>query len=358
VGATTRPHGWAGRLWSPAVAVEHRAAREAAALFDETSFAKIEVSGPDAVTLLEWACDNRVVRRVGSVTYTQMLNPRGGIQADVTVTRTDVDAFLVVTGTAFGAHDLAWLRRLAVQREASVRIADVSGRYACFGLWGPRSRQILRGLTPADLSNSAFPFMTAQRTTVGDVPVLALRVTFVGELGWELYTPAEYGATLWRSLWDVGQPAGMVAAGYRAIDSLRLEKGYRVWSQDISPETDPYEAGLGFCVKLDKPGGFCGAEALRRRGLSRRLAAITLSDPGAVPLGGEPVRLAPGGRVGGRVTSGGFGYTVGCPIALAYLPTADAVTGRPVEVDMFGTWIPGRVAPDVLVDPDGANVRA
>ncbi|MCW2638019.1 MAG: FAD-dependent oxidoreductase [Dactylosporangium sp.] len=353
-----RPRGWAGRNWSPAIGVEHVATRTTAALFDETSFAKIEVSGPDAADLLEWVCDNRVAREVGSVTYTQALNKRGGIEADFTVTRTADDSFLVVTGTAFGSHDLAWLRRQARRRSADVRITDVTGQYVCYGLWGPRSREILSRLTPADLSNGAFPFMTAQDVAVGDVPARALRVTFTGELGWEIYAPGEYGAGLWTALWEAGQDLGLVAAGYRAIDSLRLEKGYRVWSTDVTPETNPYEAGLGFCVKLDKPGGFLGADALRaakEAGVTRRLRCITLDDPRSIALGSEPVRV--GDKVVGRVTSGGYGYTVGSSIAYAYLPTAEAEPGSKVSIDIFGQWVDGVVAPDPLFDPRSTRVR-
>ena len=211
--AGLRPNGWAGRDWSPAVGAEHRATRETAGLFDESSFAKIEVSGPDAAHLLEWACDNHVARGIGDVTYTQALNSRGGIESDFTVTRTADDAFLVVTGTAYGSHDLAWLRKQARRRGAEVRITDVTGMFACYALWGPNSREILGRLTAADLGNDAFPFMTSQELTVGDVPVRALRVTFVGELGWELYASSEYGAALWRSLWAAGESSGLVAGG-------------------------------------------------------------------------------------------------------------------------------------------------
>ncbi len=274
-----RPDGWAGRYWSPAIAAEHAATRRAAGLFDETSFAKIEVSGADAATFLEWACDNRVARGIGDLTYTQALNRHGGIEADFTVNRVADDVFSIVTGTAFGSHDMAWLRKQARRYGARVRIDDVTGRDVCFALWGPRAREILARLTPADLSNEAFRFMTAQEITVADVPVRAMRVTFVGELGWELYASSEYGAALWRSVWAAGEDVGLVAGGYRAIDSMRLEKGYRVWGSDITPETNPYEAGLGFCVKLDKPGGFEGRDVLaaaKERGVTRRMRAITL----------------------------------------------------------------------------------
>jgi 4-methylaminobutanoate oxidase (formaldehyde-forming) len=353
-----RPASWAGRYWSPAVAAEHRAAREAVALFDESSFAKIEVAGPDAAAFLQQLCDNDVARAVGDVTYTQALNERGGIEADFTVTRLDAGAFVIVTGTASGAHDLAWLRRHAQRSGAQVRIADVTGATCCFALWGPRAREVLQRLTPADLGNDRFPFLTAQQLTVGDVPARAQRVTFVGELGWELYASSEYGATLWESLVAAGADSGLVPAGYRAIESLRLEKGYRVWGSDLTGETTPYEAGLGFCVKLDKPGGFVGDAALRAAraaGVSRRLRPIVLADPAQVVLGAEPVRWA--GEVVGRVTSGGYGYTLQASIAYAYLP-ADAKPGTEVELDLFGTWVPGVVEREPLFDPQGERIRS
>jgi 4-methylaminobutanoate oxidase (formaldehyde-forming) len=226
-------------------------------------------------------------------------------------------------------------------------------------VWGPLARDLLSRLTPADLSNEAFPFMTSQLITVADVPLRAVRVTFVGELGWELYASTEYGAGLWSAIWAVGADLGLTPGGYRAIESLRLEKGYRVWSTDITPETTPYEAGLGFCVKLDKAGGFEGRDALiaaKAAGLTRRLRAIVLDDARRVPLGGEPVRV--GDAVVGRVTSGGFGYTVNAPIAYAYLPIAAAEPGTRVELDMFGEWVGGVVAKDGLYDPKGERVRA
>jgi 4-methylaminobutanoate oxidase (formaldehyde-forming) len=351
-----RPRGWAGRYWSPAIAAEHLATRDSAGLFDESSFAKIEVSGPGSAEYLEWVCDNHVARGIGDVTYTQALNRRGGIEADFTVTRTAEDVFLIVTGTAFGTHDLAWLRTQARRRGAGVRIADVTGQYCCFALWGPRAREILGALTPSALDNAAFPFMTSQELTVGDVPARALRLTFVGELGWELYASSEYGAALWSTIWDAGRDAGLVAAGYRAIDSLRLEKGYRVWAGDLSSETNPYEAGLGFCVKLDKPGGFEGREALvaaKAAGLSRRIRAILLDDPRAVVLGSEPVRAD--GEVVGRVSTGGLGYTLGASIAYAYLPIGCG-PGTQVQIDLFGEWVSGTVAVEPLFDPKSTRV--
>lgn len=340
---TERPRGWAGESWSPAIGVEHRAARERAALFDETSFSKIEVFGPGAVAFLQYLCDNDVDRPVGSVIYTQMLNERGGIEADVTVMRLAPDRFRIVAGTAFGAYVLGWLRRHQ-PGDGSVYILDVTSQYACLGLWGPYARQIVQSTTRTDMSNEAFPFMTAREITVGSVPCLAARVTYVGELGWEFYCPMEYALRLWDTLWEAGQPYGMVAAGYRAIDSLRLEKGYRAWAADITPDTTPYEAGLGFCVRLSKPCDFLGRAALermRREGVRQRLSCIVLADPLAVALGGEPVRA--GGSVVGRVTSGGYGYTLRKSLAYAYLPAPLAAPGTRVEVDIFGEWVPGEV---------------
>jgi glycine cleavage system aminomethyltransferase T/glycine/D-amino acid oxidase-like deaminating enzyme len=343
-----RPRGWAGMHWSPAIGAEHRATREAAGLFDESSFAKLELSGPGAADLLERLCDNRVAREVGTITYTQMLNRRGGIECDFTVTRLEEDLFGIVTGTAFGNHDAGWIRR-HLPDDGSVRLSDVTSRWACFALWGPRAFDVLAPLTPDPLD---LPYMTMREIAVGDVPVRALRVTFVGELGWELYCPSEYGAGLWQTLWESGAPQGMVAGGYRAIDSLRLEKGYRVWAADITPDETPYEAGLGFCVAKDK--SFIGADALTPQP-DRRLRCLVLQDARSVALGNEPVRID--GSIVGRVTSGGYGYTVERSIAYAYLP-ASTQPGAAVEVDIFGEWVGGEVAAEPLFDPRGERVRA
>ena len=345
-----RPRGWAGRHWSPAIGAEHVACRNAAALFDESSFAKIEVAGPGAAELLEWLSDNRVARDVGAITYTQMLNVNGGIECDFTVTRLAEERFRIVTGTAFGRHDLAWIRQHAPD-DGSVTIDDVTSAYACIGIWGPASRDILAPLTTDPLE---FPYMRARELAVGSVPCLALRVTYVGELGWELYCPSEFGLRLWDTIWDAGRGHGLVAGGYKAIDSLRLEKGYRVWGSDITADDTPYEAGLGFAVKRDKD--FLGKDALLGRGEPERLlACLTLADHRAVALGSEPVRVD--GELVGRVTSGGYGYTVERSIAYAYLPAATAVPGTPVEVEIFGEWVGGEVAAEPLYDPQGERLR-
>jgi 4-methylaminobutanoate oxidase (formaldehyde-forming) len=352
-----RPHGWAGQNWSAAIGAEHRACREAVAIFDESSFAKLEIEGPGAADFLEGLCDNRVARGVGQITYAQMLNRRGGIECDFTVARLAEERFGIVTGTAFGNHDREWMRR-HLPADGSVRIHDVTAGLACFGVWGPRARDVLQPLTPADLSHEAFPYMTLQEITIGDVPLRALRVTYVGELGWELYCPTEYGLGLWRTIWEAGQEHGIVAGGYRAIDSMRLEKGYRVWGADITPDETPYEGGVGFCVKLDK-GEFIGREALlaaAEDGPRHRLACITLADPRRVALGNEPVAVD--GEVVGRVTTGGYGYTVERSIAYAYLPAALAVPGTAVAIEIFGSWVEGEVAAEPLFDQAGERIRS
>ncbi|HEV8545003.1 MAG TPA: FAD-dependent oxidoreductase [Candidatus Limnocylindrales bacterium] len=351
-----RPRGWAGEHWSTAIGAEAIATRETAALFDESSFAKIEIAGPGACAFLQELCANDIDQPVGTIVYTSLLNRRGGIECDLTVTRATPDRFLMVTGTAYGQHDLGWLRRHD-PGDGSILITDLTSGRVCFGLWGPRARDILASLTRDDVSNAAFPYLTARALTVGAVPVYALRVSYVGELGWELYAPTEFGAALWDALWEAGREHGLVAGGYRAIDALRLEKGYRVWSSDITPDETPFEAGLGFAVALDK-GDFIGREALVRAkeaGPRKRLRCLVLDDPRSVCLGNEPVRMD--GDVVGRVTSGGYGFAVERSIAYAYLPPSAAIGDRG-EIDVFGEWIGFEVTREPLWDPTGERIRS
>ena len=351
---STRPDGWAGMLWSPAIGAEHLACRSSAGLFDESSFSKLDVTGSGAAAFLERLCANSVARRVGAVTYTQLLNPRGGVECDLTVTRLAEDRFRLVTGTAFGHHDGAWIRQHL--EDDSVVVDDVTSQYACFALWGPRARDILQPLSESDLSHSAFGYMSAQEINVGAVPCLAVRVTFVGELGWELYCPSEYAVGLWDSLMSAGQPHGLRPGGYRAIESLRLEKGYRVWGSDVTTTDSPFEAGLGFAVKMNK-GEFIGYDALERAGEpTRRLACLVLDEPRTVVLGSEPVRFD--GRAQGRVTSGGYGYSVQSSIAYAYLPVALVEPGTRVSVGVFGRDVGAEVRAEPLFNPKNEKVRA
>jgi 4-methylaminobutanoate oxidase (formaldehyde-forming) len=297
-----------------------------------------------------------VARDVGAITYTQMLNERGGIECDFTVTRLAEDRFRIVTGTAFGRHDLSWIRSHAPE-DGSVAVENVTSDLACLGIWGPKARDILQPIATESLANEDFKYMRARDLEIGSVPCLALRVTYVGELGWELYCPMERGLQLWDAIWDAGQEHGLVAGGYKAIDSCRLEKGYRVWGSDITPEDTPYEAGLGFAVKLDKDD-FIGRDALvaAEGRLERKLVCLVLDEPRSVALGSEPVRVD--GQVVGRVTSGGYGYTVERSIAYAYLPAEMAEVGTRVEVEIFGRPVGGQIAAEPLYDPEGEKIRA
>jgi 4-methylaminobutanoate oxidase (formaldehyde-forming) len=351
------PRGWARRHWSPAIGVEHLATRRQAGLFDETSFSKIDVRGPDALPLLGYLCANDVDRPVGHIIYTAMLNSRGGIECDVTVLRLADEHFRITTGSAFGRHDLAWIR-INTPPNMAVQIEDVTSNYACLGLFGPRARDILARATQDDVSNAHFPYMRAKQIVIGAVPALALRVTYVGELGWEIYCPMEYGQRLWDILWGSGQEDGMVAAGYRAIDTLRLEKGYRYWSTDVGPDYTPYEAGLGFAVKLDK-GDFIGREALlkqKKAGIQRKLCCLVLAESSAIVLGNEPIH--DGDEVVGWLSSGGYGYAVEKSIAFGYLPMRLTAANTSLTIDLFGERKEAIVVEEPLWDAAGSRIRA
>jgi 4-methylaminobutanoate oxidase (formaldehyde-forming) len=353
-----RPKGWGLRNWSPATQAEHIGTRERAGLFDETSFSKIEVLGSGALEFLQKLCSNDIDKPVGSVIYTQMLNARGGIECDFTVSRLAPDRFMIVTGTAFGTHDMTHLRRY-MPLDGTVFINDLTSARTCFGLWGPRARDILQKVTKDNVSNEAFPYMTAKQLTIGNIPALALRVTYVGELGWEFYAPSEYGQQLWDTLWEAGKEFGMVAGGYKAIETLRIEKGYRYWSGDITPDYTPYEAGLGFAVALNKPADFMGKQALvkqKAEGIKQKLCCVVLSDPHTVVFGNEPIRHE--GKVVGWVTSGGYGYSIEKSIAYTYLPVELAKPGVKVTVECFGVEIPAEVQKEPLYDPKGEKIKA
>ncbi len=356
-GAGQRAWGWGRPAFFDHVAAEHRAVREHAGLLDMTSFGKIDVRGPGALALLQRLTDNDVGKPPGSLVYTQFLNPRGGIEADVTVVRLGEDRFRVVTGSGFVPGDLGWLR-MHMPPDGPVEVREVTEELAVIGLWGPAARRILQAVTPDDVSNAAFPYLTARSIRAASADVWAQRVTYVGELGWELYVAPDRAGSVWDALLEAGRPAGLRPTGYKALESLRLEKGYRYWSADMTPADHPYEAGLGFCVRLGK-GDFIGREALARvkaEGVTRRLATVTI-DPAPTIYGGEAVWQ--GGRVLGRLRSGGYGHTVGRNIGLVYLPPELArATGTPLEVEVFGERVPAEVATDVLYDPEGARIRA
>lgn len=350
------PRGWARHNWSPAIAVEHAATRQAAGLFDFTSFSKFEMEGRGAPGVLQWLADNEMNKPAGTVTYTQMLNARGGVECDLTVTRLSPDRFFIVTGSAFGVHDLAWIRR-HLPPDGAVTIRDVTAELSCIGLWGPRAREILERVSGDAVSAEAFPYMTCRTLTLADARVRALRVTYVGELGWELYAPAHTALAVWDALWEAGRPLGLRPVGYRAVDTLRLEKGYRYWSTDVTPEYTPYEAGQGFCVKLDK-GDFQGRQALlrqRAQGVTRKLCCLILAAGDAVALGNEPVFHEE--RLVSRVTSGGYGFTVRESIAYAYLATPLATPGTTVAVLVDGRRVPATVQREPRFDPSNSHIR-
>ena len=353
--------GWAAREWSPTVAAEHVAARERVAMFDMTPFAKFEIAGSGALGALQRLATNQMNKPVGSITYTSMLTPSGGIKCDLTVTRLDEERFMVVTGGAMGLHDLAWIEA-GMPQDGSARITDVSTALCCIGLWGPRARDLLSRVCDDDLSSDGFPYMSAKRITIGEVPALALRISYIGELGWEVYAPAEMGARLWDLLWEAGQPLGVIAAGGGAFDSLRLEKGYRLWGNDIHTEYNPYEAGIGFAVRMRK-GDFIGRDALRKvraEGVRRKLCCMTLDDTNAVVVGKEPIlgTNRDGDETLGYVTSANYGHSVGKGIVYGYLPPQYADVGTKVDVLYFGDRLPATVVREPLYDPDGGKMKA
>lgn len=340
--------------WFAAVAEEHRAVRERVALIDQTSFTKFEITGPGAFRFLQGLAANDLAHPPGRCVYTQLCNAGGGIEADLTIMRLAEDRFYVVTGSGFGVRDGHWLRS-HLPRDGSVAVADVTSSRAVINLCGPRARDVLAAVTDDDVSNAAFPFLDAREIAIGYAPVLAARVGYVGELGWELHVPMEHALRVHDLLREAGRGHGIADAGYRAIESLRLEKGYLYWSADIGPDVNPFEAGLGFAVALGK-GDFLGREALARakaEGPRRRLCSFTL--PPEAPLhGGETILRE--GRVVGTTTSGGFGHTLGRAIAFGYLPVEE--TGHTdFTIEAFARAFPATKGPRCLYDPANARLR-
>jgi dimethylglycine oxidase len=347
---------WSARFWSPSVLAEHRACRERAGLFDLSPFTKATLRGQGAVAYLQYLAANDVDRPVGTIVYTSMLTPGGRIMCDLTITRVGADEFFVVTGGAVGKHDLGWMRR-HLPADGSVTLQDETSRLCCLGLWGPRARDILGAVSDEDLSNEAFPYLTMRELHAGLVPVRALRISYVGELGWEIYAPPEFGLALWDTLADAGAPHGLAPCGGGAYDSLRLEKGYRLWGADIDEEHDPWEAGLGFAVKLGK-GLFLGRDAAARArdAVDRRLCCLTMDDAGVVLVGSEPF-LDETGRPLGYATSAGYGATVGESIAYGYLPISHAEPGTRIGVWCDGAVNEATVVAEPLYDPAMDRLR-
>jgi 4-methylaminobutanoate oxidase (formaldehyde-forming) len=349
--------------WFDAVGREHRACREAAALFDQTSFAKALLVGRDAEPALSWIAANNVARPVGSVVYTQMLNAQGGIECDLTVMRLAADRYYVVTGTGFATHDFDWIRR-SIPAGCAATLVDVTSANAVLALMGPRARAILQAVTADNVSAEGFPFATAREIRIAGAPVLAVRITYVGELGWELHVPVEFAITVYEALIEAGRPLGLVDAGYRTIESLRLEKGYRAWGADIGPDHSPLMAGLGWAVKLGTDTPFQGRQALERATAEkqpRRLAGFMIDDPQKPLLGRETIYRD--GVAVGWLSSGGFGYTVGRPIGYGYVRAATGVDRAFVlagtyELEIAGERVPAQVSLDPFYDPQGLRVRS
>jgi glycine cleavage system aminomethyltransferase T/glycine/D-amino acid oxidase-like deaminating enzyme len=349
--------GWAAQYWSCAQAAEHLRTRGTAALFDMSTFMKLEVHGPDALAQLQWVFTNQMDVPIGRVVYTLMLDFDGGIRSDMTVARLAADRFRVLSGAGSGPRDLAWLRRQGQARNFDVHISDVTSAYGVIGLWGPKSREVLTAATEDDVANAAFPYYSAREIRLGAAHGYAMRVSYVGELGWEVYVPTEYAVSVWDTLWDAGRPLGLIAAGTGAMDSLRIEKGYRRLGFDIDANHNPFEAGMESVIRWQK-GDFIGREALLRlkeQPLARKLACLTLDQPGDVVMGREPI--LDGGRVVGFVSSANTGYSLGRHIAYGYLPVALAVPGQKLRIEYFGQHLPATVAAEPLFDPQGERLR-
>jgi glycine cleavage system aminomethyltransferase T/glycine/D-amino acid oxidase-like deaminating enzyme len=354
-GADQRRFGWTRPPYFDVLAEEHRAFRERVGIIDMTSFGKFEVSGPGALTLLERAAGNRIDRPPGSVIYTQLLEKNGGMAADVTVTRLADDHFRVVTGAGYVNSDLGWLRMQMRDGDAPVNLRETTDELSVIGMWGPSSRDVLGQVTDADVSEEGFPFMHARPLRIAGASVLAQRVTYVGELGWELYVDPGWAIQVWDRLMAAGRQLGIRPGGYRALDSLRMEKGYRYYGTDLTLLDNPFEAGLGFCVQLDK-GDFNGRDGLvaaREAGIKRRLRTLVVGDDEYMPIyGGEAVHGADG--VVGRVRSCAYGFTAKKNLAYSYLPVEMGPGGQ-VQVEVFGSLVPASVTTDAVISRQGAR---
>ena len=346
--------------WFPHTAEEHRAVREAVGLFDQSSFAKFLLQGRDAEAVLQRICANDVGVGPGRVVYTAMLNRSGGIEADLTVTRMSEDAYMIVTGGTTATRTRNWVGR-NIPVDARAVLTDVTSGYGVLGLMGPRSRELLSAVTGADMSNEGFPFLSSREIEIGYAPVRASRITYVGELGWELYVPTEFMLGVYDRIVEAGSALGLRHAGYRSMDSLRLEKGYRAWGLDLTDQDTPLEAGLGFAVAFDKGVDFIGRDALLRQrdaGLERRLAMFVLDDPEPYILGNEPVYRD--GEVVGRITSGFFGHTVGRSVGMGYVrvePGAGPIASGSYELEMSTERFPATASLRPPYDPRSLRVR-
>jgi 4-methylaminobutanoate oxidase (formaldehyde-forming) len=359
MGEDQRKWGWSKPPFFERLGVEHQATRERVTLYDLTPFGKIEVAGEGALPLLQRVSDSNMDKPIGSATYTQFLNSNGGVEADLTVTRLGEQRFWVITGSAFIANDMAWLRMHAGEADGDVSIRDITEEWACLALWGPRARDVLQKVTGDDVSNAVHPYLMTRQISINGAKVYAQRVSYAGELGWELYVPYNRATMVWDLLLGAGQEFGIAVGGYKVLDSLRLEKGYRYYTADVTQLETPYEAGLGFCVDLNK-ADFIGKDALVRQkaeGVKRKLCTLVLDgDTYTQIYGGEAVYHD--GVLITRVRSGGYGYTLKKNIYYAYMPVELAKSGTRVDVELIEGCRQGEVTPTVLFDPQGERLRA
>jgi sarcosine dehydrogenase len=348
--------------WFAAVGEEHAHVREHVGVFDQSSFAKFEVRGKDAAAALEWICANRVARDVGRLTYTQLLNTRGGIEADLTVARLTDDHFYIVTGTGFRTHDFGWIKE-HLPKGGDVEIEDVTEKYATLSFMGPKAREVLAAATATDVSNPAFPFGAVREIEIAGHKLRALRVTYVGELGWELHMPMAAATEVYDCLMGFGAPQSIRPVGYRALESLRLEKGYRAWGSDITPNDTPFEAGLGWAIKLRSGVPFLGRDALEQVAISplkKSFVGFSIEDETAVLLGRETILR--NGEFAGYLTSGGYGYSVGKSIGYGYVRHVDGVTSDYLlsgsyELVIANEVKPARMSLEPLVDPSNLRIK-
>jgi 4-methylaminobutanoate oxidase (formaldehyde-forming) len=360
MGEDQREFGWNKPPFFERMGVEHKSTRERVTLFDLTSFGKIEISGAGALKLMQRLCDNNVDKPVGSAIYTQFLNPKGGIQSDLTITRMADDCFWAVTGSGFIGNDLAWIRMHVEESDGEVTVRDITQEYACLALWGPKARLTLEKITKNDVSNAAHPYLTTKLIQINGAGAYAQRVSYAGELGWELYVPYNRATMVFDMLMEAGKEFGIEVGGYKVLDSLRLEKGYRYFTTDITVSETPYEGGLGFCVDLNK-GDFIGRDALVKRkaeGITRKLCTLVLTskDDFTQIYGGEAIYHE--GKVLTRVRSGGYGFSLNKNILYAYLPIELAKQGNRFTVDLIEGRQEAEVTATVLFDPKAERAHA
>ncbi|MBL8669533.1 MAG: GcvT family protein [Alphaproteobacteria bacterium] len=356
-------YSWFRQNWFPHAQAEHMAVRERVGLFDQSSFGKFLLQGRDAESVMGRLCCNDVAVAPGRVVYTQWLNEHGGIEADLTVTRLAEDAYMIVTAAATQRRDFHWAKD-RIPADAHAVLTDVTSAYATINLQGPRARDLLQRLSPDDLSNAGFPFGTSREIELAMALVRATRISYVGELGWELYVPTEFARGVYDALVDAGRDLGLAHCGYHALNTLRSEKAYRHWGHDIGPEDTPWQSGLGFCVKLDKKGGFIGREALAKAKpapLTRRLVSFKLADEQPLLIHDEPIWRD--GKRAGRICSGAYGYALGSAVGMGYVEhaggvTPDLVAGSTFEIEIAGERFAAAASLKPFYDPAGQRVKA